>query len=62
MPPSRYRQRMAIDRASVEALKNMIAEVELLISTTTPLPENRTARCLELLRAALALTDDLQNG
>jgi hypothetical protein len=25
---------------------------ETLISTTTPLPENRTARCMELLEAA----------
>ncbi|PYR90786.1 MAG: hypothetical protein DMF84_19300 [Acidobacteria bacterium] len=47
------------DRASLTALRNMIAEVETLISTTTPLPENRTARSLELLRAALVLTDDM---
>ena len=53
---------MPSDRASLEALKNIIAEVELLLSTTTPLPENRTPRCLELLRAALALTDDLQRA
>ena len=32
------------DRASLTALRNMIAEVETLISTTVPLPENRTAR------------------
>jgi hypothetical protein len=44
---------------SVEALKNMISEVETLIATTAPLPENRSARCLELLRAALALADDI---
>jgi hypothetical protein len=50
---------MATDRASLEALANMIAQVEVLISTTAPLPENRTARCLELLRAAKALADDL---
>jgi hypothetical protein len=49
-----------VDRTSIEALKNMIAEVENLISTTAPMPENRSARCLELLRAALALADDLQ--
>ena len=47
------------DRDSIDALKRMISEVETLISTTTPLPENRTARCLELLRAAAALADDL---
>lgn len=39
----------------------MIEQVELLISTT-PLPENRTPRCQELLKAALALTDDLLGG
>jgi hypothetical protein len=47
------------DRSSLEALKNMIEQVELLISTTTPLPENRTPRSQELLRAASALVDDL---
>jgi hypothetical protein len=50
---------MATDRASVETLKNMIAQVETLIATTAPMPENRSARCLELLRAAQALADDL---
>src|SRR5437016_6112624 len=33
---------MPIDRASVEALKNIIAEVETIISTTAPMPENRS--------------------
>ena len=47
------------DRASLTALRNMIAEAESLISTTAPLPENRTLRSLELLRAALALVDDM---
>jgi hypothetical protein len=32
---------MTVDRASVEALKNMLAEIETILSTTTPLPENR---------------------
>jgi hypothetical protein len=36
------------NRASLEALKNLISETE-----------NRTPRCRELLSAALALTDDL---
>jgi hypothetical protein len=52
-------ERMLIDPIPIKALQNMIAEVETLISTTTPLPENRTARCLELLRAAKALTNDI---
>jgi hypothetical protein len=51
---------MPVDRASVDALKNMLAEIETLLTTTTPLPENRTQRCLELLRAAQALADDLR--
>lgn len=50
---------MQLDRESIQALKNIIEQIELLISTTVPLPENRTLRCQELLRAALALTDDL---
>ena|ERR1017187_8775801 len=50
---------MPSDRASLQALKNLLTETELVISTSDPLPENRTPRCLELLRAALALTDDL---
>ncbi len=45
---------------SIEALKNMISEVDLILSTTEPLPENRTPRCRELLGAAMALADDLQ--
>ena len=47
------------DRASIDALKNIIGQVETLLSTTVPLPENRTPRCLELLKAATALADDL---
>jgi len=50
---------MASDRESLQALRNMIEQVELLISTTEPLPENRTPRCQELLNSALALADDL---
>ena len=50
---------MPSDRASVQALKNLLTETDLILSTTVPLPENRTPRCRELLRAALALTDDL---
>jgi hypothetical protein len=50
---------MPVDRSSIQALKNLISETDLLLSTTDPLPENRTPRCRELLRAALALTDDL---
>jgi hypothetical protein len=37
----------------------MIAEVDLILETLPALPENRTARCRELLKSALALTNDL---
>ena len=51
--------RMLIDPVPIKAIQNMLAEVESLLSTTTPLPENRTARCLELLQAAKAVTNDI---
>jgi hypothetical protein len=47
------------NRASIEALKNLLSETDLILSTTDPLPENRTPRCRELLSTALALADDL---
>jgi len=50
---------MAIDRSSLQALKNLIAEADLILETTPPLPENRTAAARENLRAALALTEDM---
>jgi hypothetical protein len=49
------------NRESIEALKNLISEADLILSTTEPLPENRTPRCRELLGSALALADDLLN-
>jgi hypothetical protein len=50
---------MPSDRSSLLALKNLIAEADLILETTPDLPQNRTASCRENLRAALALTDDL---
>jgi len=50
---------MPSDRGSLEALRNMLEETDLLLETTEPLPEGRTPRCRELLRAAKAITDDL---
>jgi hypothetical protein len=47
------------DRESVESLKNIPSQVETLIETTAPLPENRSARCLELPRVDKALAGDL---
>jgi len=50
---------MLIDPVPIKAIQNMLVEIESLISTTTPLPENRTARCLELIQAAKAVTNDI---
>jgi len=49
---------MASNRTELTALKNMLSETDRILATTE-LPQNRTARCRELLKAALALTDDL---
>jgi hypothetical protein len=46
-------------RTELSALKNIISETDELLATLPPLPQNRTARCRELLASALALTDDL---
>jgi hypothetical protein len=51
---------MPVDKASLQALKNILTEIDLLVSTSPqPMPQNRTPRCLELTHAALALTDDI---
>jgi general stress protein YciG len=50
---------MPLDRDSLDALKNIISEVDLILATTPDLPQNRTGRSRELLRTALAITDDL---
>jgi hypothetical protein len=56
---SPYREGMSSNRTELAALRNLIAETDLLLATSPSLPENRTARCRELLSSALALTDDL---
>ena len=56
---ARILSHMFIDPVAIKALQNVLAELETLISTTTPLPENRTARCVELLQTAKALTNDM---
>jgi hypothetical protein len=50
---------MASDRASLVALRELIADIDLTLETIPDLPKNRTAHCREDLRAALALADDL---
>jgi len=46
---------------ALQALKNLIAETDLILETTPNLPQNRTACCRENMRAALALVGDLLN-
>ena len=50
---------MPIDRASLESLRDLIADASLTLETSPDLPQNRTANCRESLAAALALADDL---
>jgi hypothetical protein len=50
---------MASDRASLVALRDLIADTDLTLETIPDLPQNRTAHCRKNLRAALALTEDL---
>lgn len=49
---------MATNRAELNTLRKLIAEAELILATTE-LPEGRAVRCRELLKTALALTDDI---
>ena len=49
---------MAPKRNELSTIKRLISETDLILSTT-PLPENRTARCRELLGTAISLTDNL---
>ena len=50
---------MASNRTELRSLKNLLKQADLVLSTSPPLPENRTACCRELLQSALAITDDL---
>jgi hypothetical protein len=50
---------MPLDRDSLAALKNILEDVDLILETTPDLPQNRTGRSRELLKTALAITDDL---
>ena len=49
---------MASNKAELSALKNLLSQTDRILSTTD-LPQNRTARCRELLSSAIAITDDL---
>jgi hypothetical protein len=50
---------MPVDKSSLLALRDLIADTDLTLETIPDLPQNRTAHCRENLRAALALADDL---
>jgi len=52
---------MPSTRKELTALKNLLSEADLILSTTE-LPQGRAVRCRELLRSALALTGDLLNS
>ena len=49
---------MAKPKTDLKALRNMVYEADLLLSTTV-LPEGRSKRAHELLTAAVALADHL---
>ena len=46
------------NRPQLKTLKKLISETDKILATTD-MPQNRTARCRELLSSALALTEDL---
>ena len=46
-------------RTELAALKNLLSQADRILETSPALPENRTGACRELLKTALALTDDL---
>src|ERR1051326_1303660 len=50
---------MPIERATLLALRELIADTDLTLETIPNLPQNRTAHCRENLKAALALADDI---
>jgi len=49
---------MASNRTELRTINKLLLEAELILSTTE-LPQGRGVRCLEIIRSALALTDDL---
>jgi hypothetical protein len=47
---------MSSDRASLVALRELIADTDVRLETIPDLPQNRTAHCRENLRGALGKT------
>ena len=50
---------MPKDRTELATLKGLMMEADYILETTPALPENRTARCRELLGTAIALADGM---
>ncbi|HET9406102.1 MAG TPA: hypothetical protein VFO39_02590 [Candidatus Sulfotelmatobacter sp.] len=50
---------MATERSELTTLKKLLSDTDHILATTPDLPENRTARCRELLTSAMAIADDL---
>lgn len=50
---------MGRNRTELGTLRRLLKEIALVLETTPELPENRTARCRELVGSALILTDSL---
>jgi hypothetical protein len=59
LPTPPHDEGMPTDRASLVALRDLIADTDLTLATIPDLPQNRTAHCRENLRAALSLAEDL---
>ena len=50
---------MSVDHDAIAAALQMLEEIELLVSTTAPLPEGRTPRVLELLNGVTGIVKDI---
>jgi hypothetical protein len=50
---------MPFDRSSLQALRNLVTDTDLILETTPDLPQKRTACSRENPRSALTLVDDL---
>jgi hypothetical protein len=56
-----YCRVMSNDRMAVVVVKEFLKEIEQHLKRSTPLPENRTPRCLELLTAVQTILDELRD-
>jgi hypothetical protein len=49
---------MESNKSELAALRNLLSQTHRILATAD-MPQDRTARCRELLRSAIAITDDL---